>query len=497
MHRLNTLWRPFGVARLLAHHPRIQARQLALPPSRADDTPNVKHNPYTREFPSTISQVAHTVRRFFKFSIIGILFMGSTILIIFQGAHLYVEKVSLASHDYHSDPNTADIAHYEWDKELDNWTSPPGTGGTDPNLSWKARYAVRSAWMSLHWGSGVVITPSPGSSGPSTSDGRLVPAQQFLNAAVQGCTEPNTRIILLELQGNIACALNSSESMKFALRCYKSALEAVPVNSQQAAKLLSRMAEVLHRMGQIDQSLDYHWKAVHILDPDHQQDAVPSHLPTSPLATRLLLRNLNAISMLYATSRDLKTTSSIQIDALRLASSLPHRPEGHVSPAQRLHRLFVQQRIATLQLHHAEVLYAISRREQEPLKLLNSAAATSESIALTLLGKDPGSVERPDPPTLLSPAEAWTSSMALTQPSRDLLLDASRSAASAYHLSAILHEKQGKSGRLAAFQCLEKAIWWCGGVEGPGEDIPLSEWETIWKDYRRLRGYIHADTGSD
>jgi len=459
---------------------------LALPPSRAGDTPNIKHNPYTREFPSTISQVVHTVRRFIKFTVIGVLCAGSATVVLFQGAHLYVEKVSLASQDYLSDPVTADIAHYEWDKELDSWTGPPGVGGTDPNLGWKARHALRSAWMSLNWGNGAVSTASS-----SASDGRLIPASQFLNAALQASTDPATRIALLELQGNVSSALNSAESRKHALTCYEAALEGVPSGSWYAAKLFSRMAEVLSRMGNVELSIEYHWKAVHVLDPDHTTGNVPSHLSTSPSATRLVLRSLNALSILYATSRDLKSTSSLQASALKLTTSIPHGSVGETSPAQQLHSLFIQQRIATLQLHHAEVLYAMSRRDQEPIELLSSAATTSEGVALKLLGKDQGSPDRPESQIALVPADAWKSSTALSQPSTDLLLDASRSASAAYRLSAVLYEKQGEPSYPLAFRSLEKALWWCGGVEGPGADIPTAEWEAVWKDYRRLRGLVY------
>jgi tetratricopeptide (TPR) repeat protein len=496
MQRLTFIRRAPVVLRCLVPRPRIHTRRLALPPSRPDDVPNIKHNPYTREFPTTITQIIQVIRRFLKYSAIGVLFVGSVAIVFFQGAHIYVEKVSLASRDYLSDPNTADIAHYGWDAELENWTGPPATGGTDPSLSWKARYAIRSAWMSLNWGS-ATTSLSTGNGTVLSTDGRLVPAQSFLDAALQTCSDPGTRAALLELQGGVAGSMTSTQSLARAMDCYEEALHSVPVDSQHAAVLFSRMAEVLNRMGNVDQAMDYHWKAIDIVDPDHNHGIVPSACPTSPFATRILLRNLNTLSMLYATSRDLKSAFSFQTAALKLATALSHEGQPDASPAQLLHTLFIKQRAATLQLHLGEVIYAINQQDKEAVEHLFSAAIASEEVAFALMGKDREAYpEQPESSSPSGPAGTWTSTAALRLPSTSLLLDASRSATTAYHLSAILYEKRGELGREDAFRSLERAMWWCGGVEGPNPDIPMTEWEAVWREYRRLRALVHPEPRS-
>jgi len=205
--------------------------------------------------------------------------------------------------------------------------------------------------------------------------------------------------------------------------------------------------------------------------------------------------NLNALSMLYATSRDLKSAFSFQTAALKLATVPSHDGQPDASPAQLLHTLFIKQRAATLQLHLGEVIYAINQQDKEAGEHLFSAATASEEVAFALMGKDRESYPEPSSPS--GPAGTWTSTAALHSPSTSLLLDASRSAATAYHLSAILYEKRGELGHEDALRSLERAMWWCGGVEGPNPDIPMTEWEAVWRDYRRLRALVHPEPRFD
>jgi hypothetical protein len=92
----------------------------------------------------TVSFIGRTI----KYVIYGTLGLGVTAYLGFEGAHAYVEHVSLAA------PSRApDGDEYAWADENQAWTGG-AKGGTDPRLGWRGRHALRGAWICWEWGAG-------------------------------------------------------------------------------------------------------------------------------------------------------------------------------------------------------------------------------------------------------------------------------------------------------------------------------------------------------
>ncbi|WOO86133.1 uncharacterized protein LOC62_07G009621 [Vanrija pseudolonga] len=86
--------------------------------------------------------------RVIKYLVVG----GATLAVIaiasYEGTHLYVEHVVLAAPS-----RSADDEAYGWADENQGWTGGQ-RGGTDPALGFRARHALRAAWIAWEWGAG-------------------------------------------------------------------------------------------------------------------------------------------------------------------------------------------------------------------------------------------------------------------------------------------------------------------------------------------------------
>ncbi|KAI6096811.1 hypothetical protein EV401DRAFT_2042792 [Pisolithus croceorrhizus] len=110
-------------------------------------------------------------KRFAKLSILGIVSLGLTGIVVFKGAHMWVENAELAPD---IDPETK---CWEWDRDTKKW-SGSNAGGTDPAFGLKGRHAVRVVWVTQNWGSAphtsvVKHTVSLCPSGLDVTDARL------------------------------------------------------------------------------------------------------------------------------------------------------------------------------------------------------------------------------------------------------------------------------------------------------------------------------------
>lgn len=92
----------------------------------------------------------HSLFRYAVFGSVGIVSLGLGTL---AAIHAWVEKVELAGGM--TDPADED----GWGEELEGWSGAWRGGGTDPRLGFFARAAVRGAWISQHWGGGIVASP--------------------------------------------------------------------------------------------------------------------------------------------------------------------------------------------------------------------------------------------------------------------------------------------------------------------------------------------------
>lgn len=129
---------------------RISVRSLTQNASPNKDPnalpPNFPHENYAVPAAHAVS----TLGRIVKYVAAGAVGLGVTAVVAFEGMHYWVENVALSAPS-RSDPN--DLASYGWEDENVPFTGGM-KGGTDPRLGWKARHALRGAWIAWEWGAG-------------------------------------------------------------------------------------------------------------------------------------------------------------------------------------------------------------------------------------------------------------------------------------------------------------------------------------------------------
>ncbi|ORY72209.1 hypothetical protein BCR35DRAFT_326295 [Leucosporidium creatinivorum] len=95
----------------------------------------------------------HQLFRYAVFTSVGIVLVGVGSV---AAVHAWVEKVELAGGSIEGD---AESDPEGWGEELEGWSGAWRGGGTDPRLGFFARAAIRGAWISQHWGGGIVASP--------------------------------------------------------------------------------------------------------------------------------------------------------------------------------------------------------------------------------------------------------------------------------------------------------------------------------------------------
>lgn len=107
--------------------------------------------------------------RIIRFLIYGVVSLGAAGLMTYEGMHLWIEHVALGAPagsvaSIHREEGGSDSS-YGWQEENTSWTGG-AKGGTDPRLGFKARHALRAAWICKEIGAG-----GPGSIGSARSSG--------------------------------------------------------------------------------------------------------------------------------------------------------------------------------------------------------------------------------------------------------------------------------------------------------------------------------------
>ncbi|KZT35465.1 hypothetical protein SISSUDRAFT_990471 [Sistotremastrum suecicum HHB10207 ss-3] len=458
------------------------------------------HNPYTGQFANHLAGVLSVLGRLLKYGAVGSITLVAASLITFEGTHLYVENFSLRDS---VSPESDHEEQYGWVTDSHRWTA--GTtknAGTDPELSWGARHLVRAAWMCLNWNTNPFTSISvhnqslqlDGSS--QTLDIRLLNAQSYLAEAIKKSGNSANRSSLLTIRAEILETLGAPSLLWKADQLYEELESSLPADSASAAQIHSKRGDIAARLGQNDEAVKAWRHAIDMiaLPSPTQQGQVPRALPKEPLAQRIIAQNLVSLSSFYSTNKRLPEALAVQSAALSLLSNTSQRTTTMVPPAQQLHELYLTHRAALLTLQHSEVTYALSKKPATPLTLLTQAASSSEHVARVLCDVHPDPLttnpsDIPYPPSTLPVSFRFISSDALRNPAIALLRDARRSAAQAWNLAGILHEREGSKHQLAAFECYERALAWCGG-EKAAEGTLESEWTGIWQNYVRMRETI-------
>lgn len=443
--------------------------------------------------------------RFVKLSLLSAFGLGLAGFTIFEGTHLWVESVELASD---LDDETR---RWEWDRDAERWSGGEH-GGTDPALGFRARHLLRGSWMAENWGVGSTTFSDTGSIGNlNVIEARLDFAQNYLDMSVKiaetkmtsAKLRPQTINELLLLHGAILERIGTKEALFDARSKYERVWAGLAGKGTDAARIASKLGDLNFRLGDSNDALSWWTRSLGLSQSIQQTQGsatptISQAAPSSPSAQRTLTSTLVSLSAYYSTSGDLKQARQLQETALALLRSIPSPPNiTATSPPQMLHSLYLLHRSSLISIHLAEVLYALRTPRQSSFDYLTRAAESSERVALALAGlpfippdaKGSGVIHTPASDAPILPL--FAKSHAMRKPATGLLRDARRTAAEAWNLMGILHEQDGDMQR--AFTCYERAVGWAGVTSDqstPGEGTLEADWKVMWANYSRSRDAI-------
>lgn len=441
-------------------------------------------------------------KRVLKFSSIGLLALGTTAAAVYEGVHMWVENVELASE------TDEEVRKWEWDQEFGKWTGDPARGGTDPGLGFKGRHIVRAAWMAYNWGVGFsasVIGSEAGDGlvgpgGIKVIDAGLQRTDDFLRTAISIAEKRSSNLYpqtITELIARHATVLErlGQQFLPESKAQYERVWAGLPGKGPDAVRTALKLGDLCSRLGQMDDALAWWSRAIHLIrdEPLDSIDNLPAVLdcaPSSPSAQRSLSAALVSLSAFYAMSGQLNQAQSIEEAGLKMLRSIrPPESLASASPPQSLHALYLLQRSSLLSMHLAEVLHAQRKPAGLSIQWLTSAAESSERVARALTGRSLSHNDIPEHEHPLSPG--FTTSHPMKKAARGLLRDSRRTAAEAWNLMGVLNEAQGQI--VSALRCYERAVDWAGtstdrpDIKRAAEWTLESEWAVFWGNYVRIK----------
>ncbi|TDL27471.1 hypothetical protein BD410DRAFT_812479 [Rickenella mellea] len=484
-------------------------------------------SPYDQNFAGPTLTTFDVFRRFAQYTIVGVLLVGFTTCTAFGATHMWVEKVELAVDD------DEDLRRWGWTEEAESWSGGEH-GGTDPALGFKARHAVRSAWIAQHWGTGAQVASTGGLSGKASASGGihavhagLEYAHDFLNIAISHALNfstsphlrPRTIPDLLTRHANILERMANRNALFEARSNYEKVWANLPDRAPNAERVAWKLGDLCSRLGDGTEALQWWSRTLHLIGEGQDMYPIgdlrfPKGLPQSPYSQRTLASVILSLSAHYAQSDLLSQARTVEehnITLLQAAGQIPVASPT-ISPPQRLHQLFMIHRLSLLSIHMAEVLYAQKQDPKKSLDFLQNAAKASEMVALTLSGLPlthsdaPGSAIPHAPTPEAQLLSLFSKSHTMRKPASSLLRDAKRSAVEAWNLAGIVLEgssSKDSDGRSVerALECYERALGWAGvsanphgGIPQAGEGVLESEWKAIWTNYIRVRDAVRART---
>ncbi|KLO18855.1 hypothetical protein SCHPADRAFT_866096 [Schizopora paradoxa] len=396
---------------------------------------NRVHALHTSNFAAPTLASLNYFRRALAYALTGLAGLALTTALAFEGAHQWVELVELAPHPSSSSGGKEDEREEErwgWSQADERWTGAweEGRGGTDPALGWKARHAVRGAWIALHWGvgSGFSSSDSTGTRTGATAirnakpgggveavDARLELAHDFLGVALRlalkkqfqdgangkgGLRERTIPELLLrhadvlERMGGRAYLLDARAEYE---RVWASSSVSMMTKREgrgrdDAARLAAKLGDVNARLGERDEAMGWWGRVVALLGSSPSSPSspktsppaptevpvapfeLPTTLPSSPLSQRTLATLIPSLSAHFVGVGDLQAARRVQEAGLNLLShrningAQPERNRTSKSPAETLHELYLAHRASLVLIHLAEVTYALSSQTDKKTK---------------------------------------------------------------------------------------------------------------------------------
>ena len=472
--------------------------------------------------------------RILRLLLYGAIAIGGASFATFEGLHMYIEHVCMATPS--RTPAVEDP--YGWQEENQGWTGGP-KGGTDPRLGWKARHALRGAWICQEWGAGSAPTSiSKDGLHPDMTarrgmiGGRVNPvdrgyelAEEYIDLAIAEAKRrglvfpPNLSVTrplgppseikgvagdpaatdLLMLKAGVLERMGTPTALSQARELYEQVLPATTGAGQASAateartmRLASKIGDLSSRLGDGAEAMEW-WKwglsragidlptpPVVLPKKGWFSSAKPTQAPPVSASGELPPPVLRAtIAILTSTAARFATERQLaqaeQIQALALTLLSESKQDTSSLPAQ-LHETWTRHRSALLSLHRATVLHALG---QAALEAATSASSEAELVLASLTPIPPSFATRGTP---------------LAPPAKQLQKDAIALAAEAAYTRGLLLEKSKEASQLElAAECFERAMTLTSqeGKEesgGPGRE----EWARYWRGYARVRGKIDA-----
>ncbi|KDQ14071.1 hypothetical protein BOTBODRAFT_110708 [Botryobasidium botryosum FD-172 SS1] len=445
-------------------------------------------------------------RRLFTYVSLGFGSVAAVTFIGFEGTHAWVERVELA--------REAAGEQYGWEYEREGWTGGV-KGGTDPRLGWRARHAVRGAWVILNWGgspeAGVLTDISTRVDGVPMDGGYAI-AEEFLSYAIKVAQE-NPELSAEGLKGRCLRDLvvrragvwervGSAESLVRAKDAWVEVWQAMEGEGreEERARIAVKIGNVAKRIGNGAEAVYWWDRAVGSLSGvvgDGAADAPSGEvLPRSPFAQRTLASAFLALSAHFAMTNQLRLAEAIEHSALRLfeptAASLA-AVGFRASAPQNLHTLFLQHRLALLKIHLAEVTYALNRPSPSQAKPKSSSSSSSSWFSRST----PEPEVEPEAPVTPSAAlhTSFQTSRNLRAPASRLLRDAKRGTVEALVLEGYLHEERGNVK--AAMERFAEAGAWVGKEAGKAgkqqsDEVVEEERKRVWAHWERAKAKLEV-----
>ncbi|PPQ86246.1 hypothetical protein CVT25_005575 [Psilocybe cyanescens] len=468
---------------------------------------------------SPARQIGKHVLRYTIFALVSV-------ATIYGGAHLYVEHVQMAPETDH------EVKKWEWDLINNNWTGEPVKGGTSPALGFRARHIIRAAFASYNHNAPdttVMVeetTPGGNSSNNQTKaihvvDARLYETERHLRNAILLIKEKLSKnglgshafAMLLLRHAGILEQLGHDVHISLAKEEYECAWQYCTTPQYQEF-IAWKLGDLNSRLGHNNEAIQWWNKSIQLIQESSQGSVDVSTgnqlIPHSPLAQRILASILVSKSSHLAASGNFEEAQALEESALHFLRSIRHPDSiSATSSPQALHALYLLQRSSLLSIHQAEVLHAQRRPLNTSIQWLSSAAESSERVVQILTGTksdSPSTSDRSNPSiyskNIAELLPVYTDSSSMNTPARALLRDARRTAAEAWNMMGILHEKRDGTGSRPALECFERAVIWAGTVEGknqsvgPAKDTLHSDWHIYWSNYQRAKN-IQASNPND
>lgn len=511
--------RPFEKSRLLTTTA-IRHAQLPQPsPSSSRPPLQMPHDMPREDYVAPTIYTLSYLSRLIRYLLYGLLSLGAISLTAFEGLHLYIENVSLAA------PSRESSDESGWEEETPSWTGGV-KGGTDPKLGFKARHALRAAWICQEIGAGGGGSIGRGSSLHPTMGaiaGRVNQidrgyelAEEYIDLAIREAKRkglrfpPNlparrpspdsttfeererhtdsdpTATDLLLLKAGVLERISTDTSLRQARDLYEQVLF-TPGTEARRIRLATKIGDLAQKTGE-DGSVWWKWALGKAgLEPP-SRTAVVAHkakgwfsrnspspppaaevrsaagvnTPLSPPVLRAAISALVSSEAQSAKSGHFAQASAYQDLALSLLTRSPATPTPQSDSAE-LHDLWLAHRAALIQSHKTSITHA----QRQPAFELAQSTTTAAEAALSAI-----------------PDHASTSK-SLSFATKLLSRDAHLLAAEANYIKGVLLEKQGVNETLEpALESFERAM---SLSSADGEDVKGEEWSRYWRSYARVK----------